>query len=169
MRRMRAMINLGAIIVIGLFGVTACGGDRADERFVAGPKAYIEFYIPSDDPVQAVYKVDASVYRLDGGKRVFDGMTRKNRDSGASKHNLVVTVPPGAHRFEIDVAGGTTAFSVAVDDGVYQPVRIWFSGATRDQLMGMSNKIQFKVHLAADPPVIPTRPGQTQAGAESPR
>ncbi|MGF1644096.1 MAG: hypothetical protein ACFCUJ_10655 [Thiotrichales bacterium] len=155
----------GLLMPIVLLGMAGCG-EPSEEHFIAGPKAYVEFYIPSDDPVQEKYKVDASIYRIEGGKRVFEGMTRKNRDEGATKHNRVVVVTPGEHQFEVVVAGGDTPLTIAVDDGVYQPVRIWFSGSTREQLMGMTNKIQFKVNLTADAPIIPTHAsGQPAAGA----
>lgn len=152
MRRNRRAMSLCLAAAI----LTACDEPREREAFLEGPKGFVEFYIPGGDPLAAEMHADAQVFLVRNGERVFKGMTLKWKKAADARHGLVVAVPPGAHTFSVEVAGGATPVSVNVEKDAYLPVRITSSGITRTQIIGMTNRVQFKIHAT---PEAPQRPG----------
>lgn len=136
--------------------VAACSESNEPGKFIEGPKGYVEFYIPSDDPLAAEMHADAQVFLVRNGERVFKGMTLKWKKTAGARRGVVVAVPPGTHTFSVEVAGGGTPVSVNVEKDAYVPVRITSSGITRTQIIGMTNRVQFKIHAT---PEAPQRPG----------
>lgn len=150
-RRLRALPLWIAALLLG-----ACGEPQEREAFIEGPKGFVEFYIPGDDPLAAEMHADAQVFLVRNGERVFKGMTLKWKKTAGARHGVVVAVPPGAHTFSVEVAGGGTPVSVNVEKDAYLPVRVTSSGITRTQIVGMTNRVQFKIHAT---PEAPQRPG----------
>jgi hypothetical protein len=143
---------------VGLFCVAAlllnaCGEPR--ESFVEGPRGFVEFYIPGDDPLAAELNADASIFLLRDGRRVFQGMTLRWSKLTPVRHGLVVAVAPGNHRFSVEVAGGETPVTVAVEENGYVPVRISSSGPSRTAMLGTTDRVQLRISASVESPRVP--------------
>ncbi len=146
--------GLWLVVIAVVNGIVGCDGSRQDQAFDGGPRGYVEFYIPADDPALTELHVDAQIWQMVDGERRFAGMTKKWKSGSGQKHGLVVPVAPGEHEFSVEVAGGATPVKVRVGKDDYLPVRITASGITRTQLMGMSNRIQFRIDATPEPAAV---------------
>lgn len=140
---MIARLHRAILLTFAAVTLSACAEPR--DAFIEGPKGYVEFYIPGEDPLVAELKADAAVYLLSDGQRVFQGMTLKWKKLAPARHGLVVAVPPGGHRFSVEVAGGETPVTVNLEKDAYIPVRITSSGVSRAAMLGTTNRVRFRI------------------------
>ncbi len=155
-RNYRMNMHLTALIGLaaGLL-LAGCGAPHEAEAYDAGPRGYVEFYIPADDPAYSELHVGAQVYRIEGDKRVFVGSTQKWKHLNPVRHGLTVAVAPGEHAFSVAMAGGAVPVALKVEKDYYYPVRIAAAHIVRTQMVGMSDRIQFQIRATPETPIPP--------------
>lgn len=151
---MKAFLNRLAGLAVGM-ALAGCGAPHESETRDAGPRGYVAFYIPADDPAYNELHVGAQVYRIEGGKRVFAGSTQKWKNLTPARHGLTVALPPGEHAFSVEMAGGAAPVSIQVEKDTYHPVRIGAADIVRSQMIGMSEQIRFSIRATPETPIPP--------------
>ncbi|MCA1978709.1 MAG: hypothetical protein LDL19_05675 [Thiobacillus sp.] len=144
------------VLAAGLL-LAACGAPQQTETHDAGPRGYVAFYIPADDPAYSDLHVGAQIYRIEAGKRVFVGSTQKWKNLVPARHGLTVALPPGAYTFSVEMAGGAAPVSLTVEQDVYTPVRIGAVDLVRSQMIGMSEQVHFNIRATPETPIPPGR------------
>jgi len=147
-------LHATAALLAGL-ALVGCGEPHTAKAFDAGPKGYVAFYIPADDPAYSELHVGAQVYRVEGGQRVFAGSTQKWKHMSPARHGLTVAVAPGEHAFSIEIAGGKAPVTLKVEKDFYYPVRIGATNIIRSQMVGMSERFQFDIQATPETPIPP--------------
>lgn len=141
-------------LVTGLL-LASCGAPHESGPRDAGPKGYVAFYIPADDPAYSELHVGAQIYRIEHGKRVFAGSTQKWKNLTPPRHGLTVALPPGHYTFSVEMAGGAAPVSLTVEKDVYTPVRIGAIDIVRSQMIGMSEQVHFNIRATPEKPIPP--------------
>ena len=126
-----------------------------DKPYEAGPKGYVAFYVPADDPTYSELHVGAQVYRMEGGRRVFEGSTQKWTHLVPPRQGLTVAVAPGPQVFSIEMAGGRASVSLDVKKDLYYPVRIAAVDVVHSQMIGVSDRVQFAIRATPEAPIAP--------------
>lgn len=147
---LRAMAVLAAGATL-----SACDAPRDAKAYDAGPRGYVAFYIPADDPAYSDLHVGAQVYRIEDGKRVFAGSTQKWKNLTPARHGLTLALPPGDHAFSVEMAGGAAPVSLRIEKDHYHPVRIGAVDIVRSQVIGMSEQIRFRIQATPETPIPP--------------
>jgi hypothetical protein len=147
-------LHATAALVAGL-ALVGCDAPHDPKPFDAGPKGYVAFYIPADDPAYSELHVGAQVYRVDGGQRVFVGSTQKWKHTSPARHGLTVAVTPGEHAFSVEIAGGKAPVALKVEKDYYHPVRIAAFNIVRSRMVGMSERFQFDIRATPETPIPP--------------
>ncbi|MEW6120675.1 MAG: hypothetical protein AB1593_11370 [Pseudomonadota bacterium] len=132
-----------------------CDAPRDAKTYDAGPKGYVAFYIPADDPAYTDLHVGAQVYRIVDGRRVFAGSTQKWKTLQPARHGLTLALPPGDHAFSVEMAGGAAPVALHVERDYYHPVRIGAADIVRSQMIGMSEQIRFSIQAIPETPIPP--------------
>lgn len=135
--------------------LAGCDAPRDAGTYDAGPRGYVAFYIPADDPAYGELRVGAQIYRIEGGKRIFAGSTQKWRNLQPARHGLTLALPPGDYAFSVEMAGGAAPVTLRVERDHYHPVRIGATGLIRSQMIGMSDRIQFRIRVTPETPIQP--------------
>lgn len=151
---MKAFLNILIALVAGL-ALQGCDAPRESARYDAGPRGYVAFYIPADDPAYHDLHVGAQVYRLDDGRRVFAGSTQKWKNLQPARHGLTLALPPGEHAFSVEMAGGAASVSLRVEKDYYHPVRIGAVDIVRSRMIGMSEQVRFHIRAVPETPIPP--------------
>lgn len=145
----------------GLVGLAAslliagCDAPHESGTYDAGPRGYVAFYIPADDPAYGELHVGAQVYRIVAGKRVFEGSTQKWKNLQPARHGLTLALPPGDYTFSVEMAGGAAPVSLKVERDYYYPVRIGAADIVHSQMIGMSDRVQFQIRATPEAPIPP--------------
>ncbi|MFO7543776.1 MAG: hypothetical protein R6W97_13345 [Thiobacillus sp.] len=74
---MKPCLHITAALLVAGATLVGCDAPREPEPFVEGPKGYVAFYIPADDPAYSEFHVGAQVFRIVDGQRIFEGSTQK--------------------------------------------------------------------------------------------
>lgn len=148
-----------ATLLVAGVALAGCDAPRAPEPFDDGPKGYVAFYIPADDPAYREFHVGAQVFRVENGQRIFEGSTQKWKKLSPPRHGLTVAVAPGVHAFSVEVVGAMAPVTLEVKENHYHPVRIEAYNITHGQIVGTTDHIQFKIRAT---PETPTPPSGTQ-------
>lgn len=135
--------------------LAGCDAPRDAGAYDAGPRGYVAFYIPADDPAYGELHVGAQIYRIEGGKRVFAGSTQKWRNLRPARHGLTLALPPGDYAFSVEMAGGAAPVALRVERDYYHPVRIGAADLVHSQMIGMSDRIQFRIRVTPETPIPP--------------
>lgn len=139
-----------AVLAIGLLaGLAGCDSRTGDAAFDDKPKAYVEFFFPTEQSESAV-DVDAQVFRLENGERVFQGMTKKWSGLTEQRHGLTVTSPVGLQQFVISANGALTHVELKLLTGEYRRVRISFVDVKQHQFIGTTLQLSFGIRAAEE-------------------
>jgi hypothetical protein len=149
-RRRRAAVPVLLMLAM-LTLVAGCDSAFQDPAFQEGPKGFVEFYIPEPKLGEEGVKVDVQVFRMDGGKRIFLGMTKKWNGLAETRRGLTAAVPPGRQDFVVAHGDAETGISVAVREGGYHRVRIGFTAISNQQMIGTSEQLSFGIQATVDP------------------
>ena len=150
-QRLRATL----VLLVAGAALAACDAPHDTQPFDDGPKGYVAFYIPADDPATSELHVGAQVYRVVEGQRIFAGSTQKWKGVSPARQGLTIAVAPGEQTFAVEVAGGSTPLTLTVEKDYYYPVRIAAYNISRRQIGGMSDRIQFQIRVTPEAPVSP--------------
>lgn len=131
--------------------VAGCDSAIQDPVFEEGPKGFVEFYIPEPKLGEGGVKVDVQVFRMEGGKRIFLGMTKKWNGLAETRRGLTASVPPGSQHFVVAHGDAETGISVAVSEGGYQRVRIGFADISNQKMIGTTEQLNFRIQATVDP------------------
>lgn len=145
-----------ATLLVAGVALAGCDAPRAPEPFDDGPKGYVAFYIPADDPAYREFHVGAQVFRVENGQRIFEGSTQKWKKLSPPRHGLTVAVAPGVHAFSVEVVGAVAPVTLEVKENHYHPVRIEAYNITHGQIVGATDHIQFKVRATSETPTPPS-------------
>ena len=155
---LRAIFGAAAVLA----GLSACEAPP-EPGYQAGPRAYVAFYLPANDPAYAELHLDVQIYRLDDGQRVFAGALQKWKNLRPERAGLTVPVAPGRHAFSVEMAGGAATVALDVRPNIYYPVRIGAANIVRGRLIGASDRIRFDIRVTPEQPVPPGSALPTQA------
>lgn len=146
-------LRVSLVLLVAGVALAGCDAPHDTQAFDDGPKGYVAFYIPADDPAISELHVGAQVYRVVEGQRIFAGSTRKWKGLSPPRQGLTLAVPPGEQAFAVEVAGGSAPLTLTVEKDHYYPVRIAAYGISRRRIGGMSDRIQFQIQVTPEAPV----------------
>ncbi len=159
-------VFLRAVAVLAVAATqAACDAPRDTRAYDPGPRGYVAFYIPADDPAYNELHVGAQVYRVENGRRVFAGSTQQWKNLTPARHGLTLALPPGEHAFSVEIAGGTVPVSLRVEKDFYYPVRIGAVDIVRSRMIGMSEQIRFNIRATPEMPIPPGTGAYASGGA----
>ena len=148
MKRKRFQAVLAAIFLLA--GLAACG-DKPEAAFSEEPRGYVEFYMPEPRLGEESIGIDTQVYRIENGKRVFLGMTRKWKNLAEPRRGLTISVPPGEQAFIVVYGGAEAPVTVKVEEGGYHRVRIEMTGVSYQQVIGTTRQLRFGLRATLMP------------------
>jgi hypothetical protein len=148
----RGRAALPVLLMLAMLKLVAgCDSAFHEPAFEEGAKGFVEFYISERKLGEEGVKVDVQVFRMDGGKRTFLGMTKKWNGLTETRRGLTAAVPPGRQDFVIAHGDAETGISVAVREGGYHRVRIGFTAISNQQMIGTSEQLKFRIQATVEP------------------
>lgn len=136
-------------VIFLLAGLAACN-DQPEVDFSEGPKGYVEFYMPETRMGEESIGVDTQVYRIENGRRVFLGMTRKWKGLAEPKRGLTVAAPPGEQSFLVVLDRAEAPVTVKIEEGGYHKVRIDMTGLSHEQVIGATRQLRFGLQATVE-------------------